>query len=715
MNELSDISLDSSALLNSFSKYSSDGLDTSKEGVKVRSGPLNVAINNLLDFKAKHKITLKGTADLAILWNEQPNAHVNLPARRDQIKSSANLRFDREFVLICKCNNLCDENGSCSECKKQNKKGKSNFIVKIPIKQQIKELLSENLVEIIRYMKRDRKTDVISDIDDGALFKTLSKENPNTMILSFTINSDGAPLYKSSKLSMWPVQLIANFLPPDIRYKKQNVLVHTLYISKVKPEFNQLFSPLAQEIDTLQKDTLSFLYDNTQYKCIPVVMLGAFDLPARAMASGQKLYSGDKACVFCMHSGVQIKDHLGQNYIRYVNVDPNPMKRTHEGVISTIDKLNSNSTANAYGIVNIPPMLLFPKFDLGNGYIVDYMHNAVLNVCKLLIDFWMGSHRLSKKSKHFAPLLPTSRNLLNKRLTSLKPCSYISRKPRSLEERSYFKASEYRCLLLFYLRYALRGLLDHNRVKHFELLSAGIYILLKSEISEHEIREAGIMLKQFTVDFEKLYGKEAVTMNVHLLNHCADSVIQCGPLWSYSMFSFEKNIGILKKSVMNQTDSLDTISFHYCMVQKDLHIKDNETKLTNKSKLKEQQISSNEKETLIERLGNANFEYSHTCMVNNHKYKSTMSPATKSIDHFLKIKNCGAIACAKFYVKANDNIYVLVQLYNIREKSYHLSRIESSDQFELYAVTQIECKLIYMKFGCFEIVAAEPNRYENSS
>lgn len=143
-----------------------------------------------------------------------------------------------------------------------------------------------------------------------------------------------------------------------------------------------------------------------------------------------------------------------------------------------VSNFNAQLSPNEpYGLVNIPPMILFPNFDLTNGYCIDYMHNAALNITKLLIEFWMGDHRLCKNSKYFKPLPSKSRELLNKRLLSIKPCTYICRKPRSLNDRAYFKASEYRCLLLFYLRFALHGLLDHNRVKHFELFSASIYIL----------------------------------------------------------------------------------------------------------------------------------------------------------------------------------------------------------------------------------------------
>lgn len=59
----------------------------------------------------------------------------------------------------------------------------------------------------------------ITDIIDGKYYAKLCEEgqflsNPSNISLIF--NTDGAPLYKSSKVSLWPVFLAVNELPsPD--------------------------------------------------------------------------------------------------------------------------------------------------------------------------------------------------------------------------------------------------------------------------------------------------------------------------------------------------------------------------------------------------------------------------------------------------------------------------------------------------------------------
>lgn len=60
-------------------------------------------------------------------------------------------------------------------------------------------------------------TDSLCDMYDGNIYK----ECPNFFIhpynLSFTLNYDGAPKFKSSTMQMWPIQLRINELPPVIR------------------------------------------------------------------------------------------------------------------------------------------------------------------------------------------------------------------------------------------------------------------------------------------------------------------------------------------------------------------------------------------------------------------------------------------------------------------------------------------------------------------
>lgn len=80
------------------------------------------------------------------------------------------------------------------------------------------------------------------------------------------------------------------------------------------------------------------------------------------------------------------------------------------------------------------------------------------------------------------------------------------------------------------------------------------------------MHECEMSLFKFVSDFEKLYGCENITFNVHLLTHMVESVRQLGPLWSQSTFSFEGNNGTLVRYVKGTSSVLKQIAKRYSLV-----------------------------------------------------------------------------------------------------------------------------------------------------
>ena len=62
--------------------------------------------------------------------------------------------------------------------------------------------------------------------------------------LSFVLNTDGAPVFKSSKVSIWPVFLVINELPFKIRMKKENAILAALWFGNEKPAMGTFLKPL---------------------------------------------------------------------------------------------------------------------------------------------------------------------------------------------------------------------------------------------------------------------------------------------------------------------------------------------------------------------------------------------------------------------------------------------------------------------------------------
>lgn len=82
-------------------------------------------------------------------------------------------------------------------------------------------LLHEKLDSAHRSMPDDK--DEMTDITDGTLCRALRHKLTSKNDITLTLNSDGSPVFKSSKFSVWPIQVMVNELPVHIR--QTNVLL----------------------------------------------------------------------------------------------------------------------------------------------------------------------------------------------------------------------------------------------------------------------------------------------------------------------------------------------------------------------------------------------------------------------------------------------------------------------------------------------------------
>ena len=94
---------------------------------------------------------------------------------------------------------------------------------------------------------------------------------------------------------------------------------------------------------------------------------------------------------------------------------------------------------------------------------------------------------------------------------------------------------------------------------HWMLLCDAIATLLKASISKAEIQHAAQLLIEFTVEFKVLYKLENMSYNVHLCEHLAESVVNCGPLWGQSAFIYENYNGEILKTIRSSNNVMKQI------------------------------------------------------------------------------------------------------------------------------------------------------------
>ncbi len=216
------------------------GFDTDMDSVLISAGTTTraEAVLMVMSYAARHNITGTQLDDMLKLINSLFGKEV-LPRSKYMFNKIFKNNSDIvEFHFYCKTCKIYI--GTQEDIKDKNITEYVNC--KTP---QIQTLLeTPEIQNNINYKQQRAECDhVISDLYDGEMYKNSSRpggvlSHPNN--LSYIFNSDGSPIYKSSKFSIWPIQLHLNELPPKMIFK--NVVLAGLWHSRASyVDFSQTF------------------------------------------------------------------------------------------------------------------------------------------------------------------------------------------------------------------------------------------------------------------------------------------------------------------------------------------------------------------------------------------------------------------------------------------------------------------------------------------
>lgn len=290
--------------------------------------PVDDDRNNLIDkimrLYLKHNITLECLSDWVKLFNTRLEDCEKLPPGKVQLmdlfRENGDLADIFFFVKCAKCRKSTkvksDEKKGlkCFHCDEPLKTNETNFFVIIPISKQIVQSIERNWMDISKFdTSVDKHSKSYSDAHDGSILRNVLNhyKDSDVNILSLCLNVDGANKFKSNSLSVWPIQLTQNYLPPHIRFLPQNILLNGLYYYKssdnVELSFHEYMLPLINELNGLKQDAISMNIDDVDYKFKPIVTHCAVDLPAKSKIQETKQFGGYNACTYCDIPGKLVK------------------------------------------------------------------------------------------------------------------------------------------------------------------------------------------------------------------------------------------------------------------------------------------------------------------------------------------------------------------------------------------------------------------------
>lgn len=336
-------------------------------------------------------------------------------------------------------------------------------------------------------------------------------------LISIAVGIDGLPITKSTKKQFWPVLVTVD------QSLSRSPFVAALYYGENKPNNSEFLTPFVNQC--IELETFGIVFEGINYAFRISRILA--DAPARSFLKGVKNHNGYNACERCRHEGVSYLRRLvypyeiceKRNDSDFINRDDDHFM---SGKVSEFSKLS-------IGLVTQVPL--------------DYLHLVCLGIVKRLLKTWVkGSlpHRIrgadvdaiSVRLKSFRKFVP----------------SCFQRKPRTLWDVDYYKGTEFRQILLYTGFPSLVGILKSTQLDHFILLHLAGHILLSvkaDDVSWNNLAKE--LLHEFVKNFERIYGLEYVTYNVHSLIHLPDDSINFGRLDNASTFQFESFMQILKK------------------------------------------------------------------------------------------------------------------------------------------------------------------------
>lgn len=342
------------------------------------------------------------------------------------------------------------------------------------------------------------------------------------------LNMDGLPIFKSSGLQFWPILGILQ------AYTRKPVLI-ALYSGNSKPQsLSEYLKDLVSELKSLS--TGFVVNGKTFFLTVRSVIC---DAPARAFIKGIKSHNGYSGCDKCVQSGIYINN-------RMTFPELNARVRT--------DVSFSNAEDEDHHVQHSP--FCETSIAMVSGFPHDYMHLVCLGVVRRLFDLWMGTcgklnYRISSRQVSF----------ISSKLLALK--SYIpsefARRPRALDERLRWKATELRQFLLYTGPVVLRDVLTTEVYQNFMLLSVSIYILASPTYCLLLNDFANTLLRSFVKHFGELYGQGFLVYNIHGLIHLSDDVKVHGHLDLISGFPFENYLKKIKRMVRKPSSPLQQV------------------------------------------------------------------------------------------------------------------------------------------------------------
>ena len=310
-----------------------------------------------------------------------------------------------EIVQVVVCPNLCmkvspslniGDRDVCFQCNTPLYLGKApkKFYYSIPLSLQLVTIFKNRpklLQQMAEYSQKMLKypENCIGDFQQGDWMKSNISFMVYRWNLALGICIDGIPTYASSKVSLWPVYCIILNLPPNIRYKIENILLVSCSTSPRLPEeYNVICSHLISEL-TILHHGIPVVNSIDQHHTLLKARLCFLtsDLEAKNKILNMTGYNGYYGCYFCNIKGTYDSQHV------YFPGRP--------GIERTNPELVHDAKSKSHGVKALSQLYqlhaIYDNFQTLQSCPIDIMHNIFLGVTKKITKFWINNSSSSSE------------------------------------------------------------------------------------------------------------------------------------------------------------------------------------------------------------------------------------------------------------------------------------------------------------------------------
>ncbi|KAK3924227.1 L-idonate 5-dehydrogenase (NAD(P)(+)) [Frankliniella fusca] len=508
-----------------------------------------------------------------------------------------------------------------------------------------------NLASILESVSVNQDDNLIRDISDGSVYKTLNATR-SKYDLTLILNSDGVKIRKGSKSELWV--LLGTFVEIPIHLREAFISVFGLWYDEVKPDnMNTFLEPFSKEMLQISESGVEWTHPVTTEKNVSEVriQLVVADAPARAKMQNILNFNGKHGCNVCEIKSVRcLPNPAFRRRIRIFPYKHNLRLRTAVRM-ETQARQAMTQGAPVKGVKGPSVLSIIPSVDIATCFIPEYLHSVLLGVVGTLITLWIN--------KPGPWNIKNSLYTIDAELGSICHPDFVHRVSRYLNKESFWKASDYYYFLLFESLPILRDFLPE---------------LLMRSISESDLEEADLCLKLFVNAFAGIYSDRDLTYNIHQLLHLSLSVKRHGPLSCTSAFAFESMNGLIAKAThgANNVGKEIANNIKICKgvvvlkkISEGLHVYTAAPVFATEplgDERKDIEITHEERNSLI-----GDFKIFSRAKIGYEVFTSLIHKKLKSVNYYVMCKINGAVeyASIKYFVKHNDNLKVCLKLFHV--------------------------------------------------